>query len=392
MARILHADLDAFYASVEQRDQPRLRGKPIIVGGGVVLAASYEARRFGVRTAMGGRQALALCPTAVVVEPRMAAYSEASQRVFDIFHDTSPEVEGLSIDEAFINVSGLGRLVGSDVEIADELRRRVAIEVGLPLSVGGGSTKFLAKVASAYCKPDGRLVVPAGDELAFLHPLPVGRLWGVGPKSQERLAAIGVHTVGDVAELDPAHLTAHLGRAGGRHIWALAHNLDPRSVETGRRRRSIGSQRSFRVGSVGRIGADEILLDVVDRVASRLRKGQRSARTVVLRLRFGDFTQATRSRTLVEATDSTAPILRTARDLLADVWWLIEERGLTKLGVAVSGLGDEAGLQLTLPFAKSDGVNLDTAIDQIRQRFGTTSLVRTTLVGQEPMEMPLLPD
>lgn len=392
VARILHADLDAFYASVEQRDNPRLRGKPVIVGGGVVLAASYEARRFGVRTAMGGRQALALCPQAVVVEPRMHAYSEASRAVFDVFHDTSPEVEALSIDEAFLDVTGLRRLVGTDTEIAQRLRRRVATEVGLPLSVGGGSTKFLAKVASGVCKPNGLLIVPEGGELAFLHPLPVGRLWGVGLVAQERLAAIGVHTVGDVAALHRSHLVAHLGPAGGGHIHALAHNLDPRRVDAGRRRRSIGSQHSFRAGTVGRAEAEEILLEVVDRVTSRLRKGGRVARTVVLRLRFADFTQATRSRTLPEATDATAPVLRTARDLLGEAWPMIGRRGLTKVGIAVTGLSDQGALQLSLPFTKADGPRLDAAIDQIRQRFGSGSLVRTALVGHQSIEMPLLPD
>jgi DNA polymerase-4 len=392
MARILHADLDAFYASVEQRDDPGLRRRPVIVGGGVVLAASYEARRFGVRTAMNGREARRLCPWAIVVSPRMAAYAEASRRVFEIFEDTSPEVEGLSIDEAFIDVTGLRRLVGPDVEIARQLRRRVAAEVGLPISVGGGSTKFLAKVASGVAKPDGVLVVPDGEELAFLHPLPVGRLWGVGPVAQERLGRIGVKTVGEVAGLDRSHLVSLLGRAWGHHLHALANNLDPRPVETGRRRRSIGSQRSFRAGTVDRSGAEAILLEVVDRVAGRLRKGHRVARTVVLRLRFGDFSQATRSRTLPQATASTAPILATARDLLDDTWATIVERGLTKVGVAVTGLHSDQVLQLPLPFTRHDRHRLDEAIDQIRQRFGTTSLVRTTLVGREPVEMPLLPD
>jgi len=399
--RILHADLDAFYASVEQRDNPRLRGKPVIVGGGVVLAASYEARRFGVRTAMGGRQAQALCPAAVVVPPRMTAYSEASQAVMDIFRDTSPEVEPLSIDEAFIDVSGLGRVSGPDTAIARRLQQRVATEVGLPLSVGGGSTKFLAKVASGVSKPKGLLVVPDGGELAFLRPLPVGRLWGVGPKATERLAAIGIHTVADVADVDRAHLERHLGKAWGHHVWALAHNLDPRPVETGRRRRSVGSQHSFRAGTVDRAGAEEILLGVVDRVTSRLRKGGRVARTVVLRLRFADFTAATRSRTLPEATDTTAVVLATARDLLAEAWPLIEQRGLTKVGVAVMNLDGEGALQLSLPFAvptaargrtAQNPVQLDAAVDEIRQRFGSGSLVRTALVGQESIEMPLLPD
>lgn len=392
MTRILHADLDAFYASVEQRDDPRLRHEPIIVGSGVVLAASYEARAFGVRTAMNGGEARARCPGVIVVEPRMEAYTEASRAVFEIFHDTSPQVEGLSIDEAFIDVTGLQRLVGPDLTVAKRLRDRVATEVGLALSVGAGSTKFLAKVASAVAKPDGVLVVPDGGELAFLHPLPVGRLWGVGPLTEQRLASVGIRTVGQVAELDRNRVVSLCGQAAGLHLHALANNLDPRHVEVGRRRRSVGSQCSFRNQSVDRAGAEEILLDTVDRVTRRLRAGSRIARTVVLRLRFGDFAQATRSRTLLVATSSTAAILTTAQDLLAEAWPVIDERGLTKVGVAVTGLSSDGAVQLPLPFAKSDGPALDQAIDLIRERYGNDSLTRTTLVGRATLEVPLLPD
>ncbi|MCP4224579.1 MAG: DNA polymerase IV [Actinomycetia bacterium] len=392
MTRILHADLDAFYASVEQRDDPTLRGKPVIVGGGVVLAASYEARRFGIRTAMNGGQAKALCPRVLVAEPRMEAYSEASKAVFEIFNDTSPWVEGLSIDEAFIDVTGLRRLVGPDTEIAKALRRRVAAEVGLPISVGGGSTKFLAKVASGVAKPNGVRIVANGDELAFLHPLPVSRLWGVGPVTEERLAGVGLRTVADVAAIERKRLVSLCGKAAGHHLYALAHNLDPRQVEVGRRRRSVGSQRSFPANSVDRDGAEGVLLETVDRVTRRLRTGHRVCRTVVLRLRFGDFAQATRSRTLVEATNSTGPILSTAQDLLDESWPTISERGLTKVGIAVTGLCSDDAIQLPLPFAKADGPAIDRAVDTIRQRFGTDSLTRTTLVGRPSIDMPLLPD
>ncbi len=392
MNRILHADLDAFYASVEQRDDPTLRGKPVIVGGGVVLAASYEARRFGIRTAMNGGQAKALCPRVLVAEPRMEAYSEASKAVFEIFNDTSPWVEGLSIDEAFIDVTGLRRLVGPDTEIAKALRRRVAAEVGLPISVGGGSTKFLAKVASGVAKPNGVRIVANGDELAFLHPLPVSRLWGVGPVTEERLAGVGLRTVADVAAIERKRLVSLCGKAAGHHLYALAHNLDPRQVEVGRRRRSVGSQRSFPANSVDRDGAEGVLLETVDRVTRRLRTGRRVCRTVVLRLRFGDFAQATRSRTLVEATNSTGPILSTAQDLLDESWPTISERGLTKVGIAVTGLCSDDAIQLPLPFAKADGPAIDRAVDTIRQRFGTDSLTRTTLVGRPSIDMPLLPD
>ncbi len=392
MSRILHADLDAFYASVEQRDDRRLRGQSMAVGGGVILSASYEARRQGVRTAMAEGQARRVCPDLVVVPPRMAAYSEASEAVFKIFRDTSPLVEPLSIDEAFIDVSGLERLVGPDTEIGQRLRSRVLTEVGLPISVGGGSTKFLAKVASAVTKPDGLLVVPAGQELAFLHPLPIGRLWGVGPVTEQRLAEVGITTVGEVAALDPRALEAKVGKAAGAHLAALASNRDPRSVEVGRRRRSIGSQRSFPAGSTGPAEARALLVEVTDRVARRLREGRRLARTVTLRLRFGDFTNATRSRTLAEPTRSTETIRAAAGQLLERAWPLVEANGLTKIGVAVANLDDDRAVQLSLPFGHRDWSPVDDAVDQIRARFGTDAVTRAVLAGRTMAEMPLLPD
>ncbi len=362
------------------------------VGGGVILSPSYEARRHGVRTAMNDGQARRLCPSIEIVEPRMEVYSEASRAVFELFEDVSPLVEPLSIDEAFIDVTGLARLVGPDVEIAASLRQRVADEVGLPLSVGGGSTKFLAKVASAVAKPDGVLVVPVGGELDFLHPLPVGRLWGVGPATEERLAECGITTVAQVAELDPGVLAAKVGRAAGAHLGALASNRDPRSVEVGRRRRSVGSQRSFRAGSVDRAGAEQIVVEVVDRVARRLRAGSRVARTVTLRLRYADFTQATRSRTLPDPTGQTDVILATARSLLDAAWSDLEDRGLTKLGIAVSNLDSDDAIQLALPFPTADWGSVDRAMDEIRQRFGNAAVTRATLAGRAMVEMPLLPD
>ncbi|HWC42284.1 MAG TPA: DNA polymerase IV, partial [Actinomycetota bacterium] len=260
LVTILHADLDAFYASVEQRDDPRLRGRPVIVGGGVVLAASYEAKAQGVRTAMGGVQARQLCPRAVVVAPRMGAYAKASKAVFEVFRQTTPLVEGLSIDEAFLDVGGLRKISGTASEIAVRLRREVREQVGLPITVGVARTKFLAKVASGVAKPDGLLEVPPDGELAFLHPLPVERLWGVGPVTAGKLRDHGITTVGEVARLGEPTVVSLVGQAAGRHLHALAHNRDPRRVRTGRRRGSIGSQRAMgrRPKSLGEIDSSVV--------------------------------------------------------------------------------------------------------------------------------------
>jgi DNA polymerase-4 len=391
---ILHADLDAFYASVEQRDAPELRGRPVIVGGGVVLAASYEAKACGVRTAMGGRQALRLCPDAVVVPPRMEAYSEASKAVFAVFRDTTPMVEPLSIDEAFLDVRGLRHLRPSPVEIAAVLRARVRAEVGLPITVGVAGTKFLAKVASAVGKPDGLLVVPLGHELAFLRPLPVQRLWGVGKVTTEKLHQRGIFTVAEVADLEPRSLVAMLGPAAGHHLHALAHNLDPRPVVVGRRRRSIGSQSAL--GTRRRLTPDELdarLLSLVERVCRRLRNADRLARTVVLRLRFDDFARVTRSHTLPGPTDDTAAVLTALRRLLADNSELIRERGITLIGITLTNLDDAQAIQLELPFGGLDVRALDGVVDRVRERYGSASLTRGVLLGSDPgLTVPLLPD
>jgi DNA polymerase-4 len=392
-AAILHADLDAFFASVEQRDDPRLRGRPVIVGGGVVLAASYEAKAYGVRTAMGARRARRLCPQAIVVPPRMSAYSEASKAVFRVFEDTTPLVEGLSIDEAFLDVRGMERSVGTPLEIAVELRRRVREEVGLPISVGVARTKFLAKVASAVAKPDGLLLVPPDQELEFLHPLPVERLWGVGPVTAGKLHECGIVTVRQVAQLPEAILESLLGRASGRHLHALAHNLDPRPVQARRRRGSIGSQRARGRSPWSHAAADADLVALVDRVTRRMRTAGRVGRTVVLRLRFDDYSRATRSHTVTHATASTRPILATARALLATAVPTIERRGLTLIGVSVAGLEDADRVQLSLPLDGPDDTALDAALDEIRDRFGSAAITRAVLLGRaQGLTMPLLPD
>jgi DNA polymerase IV len=389
-ANILHADLDAFYASVEQRDDPELRGRPVIVGAGVVLAASYEAKARGVRTAMGGRRARQLCPDAIVVSPRFPAYVEASKAVFEIFDDTTPLVEGLSIDEAFLDVRGLRRISGTPREIALKLKARVLEEVGLPITVGVARTKFLAKVASGVAKPDGLLVVPPSGELHFLHPLPVERLWGVGPKTSEKLHEAGITTVGEVARLAEETLVDLVGRAAGRHLHALAHNRDPRRVEVGRRRHSIGSQRALGRGRRSPEELDAFLVGLIDRVARRLRRARRVFRTVVLRLRFDDFTRVTRSHTLPEPTDQTDAALTTARALLAAALPLIERKGITLIGISLSNLED-TDEQLVLPFERKTA--LDAVLDRVRERFGSAAITRGVLVGRDPgLVMPLLPD
>jgi DNA polymerase-4 len=389
---ILHADADSFFASVEQRDNPRLRGRPVIVGAGVVLAASYEAKAYGVRTAMGGRQARRLCPHAVVVSPRMSAYSEASKAMFEVFDDTTPLVEGLSIDEAFLDVRGLERLAGTASEIAARLRKHVREEVGLPITVGVARTKFLAKVASGVAKPDGLLVVPPDGELAFLHPLPIERLWGVGRVTATKLHTRGITTVGQVAELAEPLLVAMLGRASGRHLHALAHNRDPRPVQTGRRRGSIGSQRALGRAPRSHDETDAILVGLVDRVARRLRTGRRVCRTVVLRLRFADFTRATRSQTMPQATAQTQAILGTARGLLTAAQPIIEAQGLTLVGLSLTNLEREGAVQLALSFDPRFD-ELDAALDLVRDRFGSAAVTRAVLLGRSPgVEMPLLAD
>ncbi|MFF0814456.1 DNA polymerase IV [Rhodococcus sp. NPDC003318] len=401
-ATILHADLDAFYASVEQRDDPSLRGRPVIVGGGVVLAASYEAKAYGVRTPSSASQALRLCPQAVVVRPRMSAYAEASRAVFEVFRDTTPLVEGISIDEAFLDVGGLARVSGTPVEIATRLRGRIRREVGLPITVGVARTKFLAKVASAVGKPDGLLVVPADRELEFLHPLPVERLWGVGTVTSGRLREHGIATVGQMALLPERELAAIVGRAAGRHLHALAWARDPRRVETGRRRRSIGAQHALgrRPRSFDEIDATAAAL--VDRVVRRLRAAGRVCRTVVLRLRFGDFSRATRSLTLRQASARTDTIRVAVRTLLEQSRSLIAAQGLTLVGVALTNLDREGAEQLALPFtpetgeidaAARDATALDSALDSVRDRFGSVAITRAASLGRDRgVSVPILPD
>lgn len=400
-ASILHADLDSFYASVEQRDHPALRGRPVLVGSGVVLAASYEAKAAGVRSPMPGHEARALCPTAITMPPRFDAYVEASRAVFDVFGDVTPLVEGISVDEAFLDVGGMRKISGTPVEIAARLRERVRTDVGLPITVGVARSKFLAKVASAVGKPDGLLEVPAGGELAFLHPLPVRRLWGVGEKTEARLRDAGISTVGQIAQFGERGMRSLLGSGSGRHLFALSMARDPRRVETRRRRSSIGAQRALgrRIKSESDIEAT--LLAIVDRLSARLRGADRLTRTVVLRLRFHDFDQVTRSRSLREPTDSTDVVLAVARGLLDEAMPMVRDRGCTLIGLSLTNLEDHGAVQLAIPFDSrgSSGVeihhsaDLDLAVDSLRGKFGRDALTRGALLHRDHgPDAPMLPD
>jgi DNA polymerase IV len=323
----------------------------------------------------------------------MSAYSDASKDVYRVFDDTAPLVEGLSIDEAFLDVRGVRRLVGTPTEVAVRLRREVRERVGLPITVGIARTKFLAKVASGVAKPDGLLVVPPDGELAFLHPLPVERLWGVGPATATKLHELGITTVGEVAELAEGALVALLGRATGRKLHALAHNRDPRPVQAHRRRRSMGAQRALGRSPRSLENLDVALVGLVDRVTGRMRVAGRVGRTVVLRLRFDDFSRATRSHTLPYATASTQAILTTVRELLTIAAPMIDRRGITLVGVAVSNLADGRAVQLTLPLAAHSSEALDAAVDEVRQRFGSRAVTRAVLLGRgQGPTVPLLPD
>src|SRR4051794_9224694 len=373
-ATILHADADAFFASVEQRDDPSLRGRPTIVGAGVVMAASYEARAYGIHGGMGGRRARLLCPHAAVVSPRFDAYVQASRALFELFDETAPLVEGMSLEEAFLDVRGLEAISGTPPQIAARLRRRARERIGLAVTVGVARTKVLAKMASRAAKPDGLLVIEREGESAFLRPLPVETLWGVGSATAEKLHARGIHTIGELGRRDESELALFLGSHAARHLHGIAHNRDPRRVRCGRRRRSIGTQSAFAGAGKSRPQLDALLVTLVDRVTRRARAADRAGRTVMLRLRFGDFSRATRSRTLPHPTAATGAIMAAARALLRAALPEIERRGLTLLGITVANLTGHA--QLELPLDRSADPALDDAIDEIRERFGTNAIRR----------------
>jgi DNA polymerase-4 len=382
-ATILHADLDAFYASVEQLLDAGLRGKAIAVGGGVVLAASYEARAFGVRGGMAGWKARELCPSIRFVPGHFSEYQRLGDEVMHVFRDFTPLVERLSIDEAFLDVAGATHLFGSPARIASSIRRRVSAEIGLPISIGVATTKHLAKVASQVAKPDGLVVVPPGGERKFLEPLPVELVWGVGPVTRARLASVGIHTVGDLAATKSQLLQSLLGAELGAKIAWLATNVDSRRVDTSRRAASVGAQ-----AALGRREPTEELLRTTlcylsDRVASRMRRGQTAGRTVTVRVRFRDLRSVTRSVTLPAATSSTLTLTEVstglARTALADH---PEERQITLLAVSVSQLVYMPALQLEFPLGVGEDNqragsplgaarwSVDRSVDAIRARFG----------------------
>lgn len=394
-ASILHVDLDAFFAAVEQLDDPSLRGRPVVVGGlgsrGVVSTASYEARRFGVRSAMPMTRARKACPDATFLSPRLARYSEKSREVMAILASVSPLVEQLSIDEAFIDVAGARRLLGSPVEVATTIRRRVLDEAGLHISVGVASTKFLAKLASDLAKPDGMLSIEVGTERAFLAPLPVSRLWGVGPATMAKLERMGLSTIGDVAAADEQALVGALGASLGSHLRALAGNDDPRAVVPEREAKSIGAEETYAADLHTGAECARELVRLVDRATARLRTAGRTARTVNLKIRFGDFETRTRARTLPEPTDLSTTVLSVARELLCD---FDVARGVRLLGVSLSQLANDAAVQGELDLT-GDGEHeqrhrterraaVERAVDEVRGRFGSRAVGPAALV--EPGE------
>jgi DNA polymerase-4 len=403
-AGILHVDMDAFYASVELLRRPELRGRPVIVGGvgnrGVVAAASYEARAYGVHSAMPSVRAQRLCPDAVFLPGDYGHYSEVSARVMAVFAAFTPLVEPLSLDEAFLDVRGSVRLHGPPERMAAQIRARILGEEGLGCSVGVAPNKFLAKLASEVAKPRvsrqgpvpgiGVKVVAVGEELAFLHPLPVQALWGVGPATLERLQRLGVRTVGDLAAIPVDNLRSSVGDAVGRHLHALSHARDDRPVVADQRPKSIGHEETYARDHHDRAAVDLELVKLADAVAGRLRRANLAGRTVTLKVRFHDFTTITRRETLRDAVDSGVAIARSAQALAASV---DPSPGVRLLGVSVSGLTDHASEQLTLALSADPAAtgaewsHVDDAVDAIRERFGAGAIGPAALVGRDGLRV-----
>ncbi|HEX6392846.1 MAG TPA: DNA polymerase IV [Acidimicrobiales bacterium] len=400
-ATILHADLDAFYASVEQLLDPALRGRPIAVGGGVVLAASYEARVDGVRAGMAGWMAKQLCPRLEFVGSHFAEYRRLGDLVVDVFHDFTPLVERISIDEAFLDVAGAVHLFGSPGDIAAAIRKKVRAEFGLPLSVGVARTKHLAKIASQVAKPDGLVVVEPEAERAFLDPLPVDLIWGVGAVTRERLASLGIRTIGELAATDSPILEHVLGRATGSKIAALSANIDPRQVERPRPAKSVGAQAAVGRRRITDPLLREILGYLADRVAGRLRAARRAGRTVTARVRFVRLRSVTRSITLARPISSTLTLTEVGVHLVAAALAdHPDEREITLLAVSVSNLVGEESLQLEIPIrVGSDRFRpgtpagaarwaLDRSVDAVRDKFGREAVGYATVVFSEVARVP----
>jgi DNA polymerase-4 len=380
-AMILHADMDAFYASVEQRDNPALAGRPVLVGGGVIMAASYEAKARGVSTPVNRREAMAICPDAVVIEPRGEAYAAASRKVMEILARFSPTVEKISVDEAFLDGAGMEHIHGSPREIAEKIRAAVREEAGLAITIGVARTKFLAKIASGAAKPDGLLVVEPGGESAFLHPLPIEVVWGIGKVTAEKLHRRGIRKVGELAAYDVEALEQLLGASTGRRLHALANNRDPRSITPRERRKSFGAQRALKSQRRSEAELVAILGELIDRVLPRLRRAGRSARTLTLIVRFADQSRVTRSQTLPKASNGSDEFFAAAKQQLAALYGQIERQGITLLGVTLAGLED--GAQLELSFDAANRSELDEAVDAVNERFGKDAIRRGALIGKE---------
>ncbi|GMR02343.1 MAG: DNA polymerase IV [Acidimicrobiia bacterium] len=379
IAGILHADLDAFYAAVAVLEDPALEGKPVAVGTGVVLSCTYEAREFGVRGGMRMVDARALCPKLIEVDGTFGAYPRYSRKVFAIFESYTPQVEPLSIDEAFLDITGSIHLFGSPGEIADKIRSDVRSVTGLAVSVGASARKFLSKIASQVAKPDGVIVVEPGKELEFLHPLPVSYLWGVGPVTKRKLNELGLKTIGDIAETPDDALVAMIGSGAAGHLGALAHNLDPRPVLPIRKAKSVGAQSAMRSKRRSLEDLVPVLQRLTDRVAARLREKDRSARTVTVRVRFGDLSSVTRSATMPTPTASTQAIVDVASGLLKKVLEEYPKHETSLLGISTSGLGVDEPLQLALGVddATTGGTPkeleyeaLDEFVDELRRKYG----------------------
>ena len=384
---VLHVDMDAFYASVELRERPELRGRPVIVGGGgsrgVVLSATYEARAYGVASAMPMMRARRMCPQAVVIAPDHAAYSSTSAGVMEVFRSVTPLVEPLSLDEAFLDVRGAARRLGGPRLVGEWIRATIEDEQGITCSVGVASTKFVAKLASAHCKPDGLLVVPADDVVTFLHPLPVAALWGVGEKTEQVLGRLGLHTVGDLANTPVDTLQRALGPAAGAHLSALSWGRDARRVVPLEPDKSIGAEETFAVDIDDPVVVHRELLRLSERTAARLRSSAQVGRTVSIKVRFSDFTTITRSRTLPEHTDVGRVVYETALALYDGLG--LERARLRLVGVRVEGIADADGQprQLLLGERDSGWREAEQAVDRAARRFGAGAVRPAVLVDSE---------